>query len=263
MKALRQALFAGFTAATIAGWAIPAAAHDDDPSEDAAPQAEAPALAPLTVTPLRVSAQRGTEAPPAATLPGGTRILFGGSAGYAMGYLSHPDLVRHGFGGPMLELDVGVAVHPAWTFAFEFTTVEVEVRRGADGFAPVGHGLNQSSLHILAGSTRPSTSTNGQGGLLVALPVHLHTIGPRVEFTPSGSDGLYLGLTAGAAVVQDLPTRLGGAVAGRAGYRFRPIDALGFSIEAGCHGQLYKDASAAFPFAAVQMRLFLLGLGAQ
>lgn len=206
-------------------------------------------------------AQEPTADAAVAGAPSGPRIVFGATAGYAIGTLRHPELIRTSFDGAMLELHVGVAIRPALTVAFELTSVELEVRRGPVGLAPKNN-IVPSSLRIQAESTRASTSTNGLGGAPYEYPVvHLHTIGPRVEFTPFGTDGLYLGGTAGAGVVQDLPSRVGGAAAARGGYRVRVADVIGFSFEAGAHAHVYKDGSSFFPFAGVQMRLFLPGFG--
>jgi hypothetical protein len=62
-------------------------------------------------------------------------------------------------------------------------------------------------------------------------------------------------VTAGAAMMQDLSFRAGAAVAARAGFEWRPYTAMGLSLEAGAHAQVYSDSSAALPYAAVQLTL--------
>jgi hypothetical protein len=85
--------------------------------------------------------------------------------------------------------------------------------------------------------------------------MHVHTLGPRLDYLPFGPDSLYVGVTAGAAMMQDLSFRGGFAVAARAGFEWRPYSALGISLEAGAHGQIYSDSNAALPYAALQLRL--------
>jgi hypothetical protein len=98
-------------------------------------------------------------------------------------------------------------------------------------------------------------TSGGFGGVPDKQPFHVQTLGPRLDYLPFGSDTLYVGVTAGYAMMQDLSFRGGVAVAARAGFEWRPYSALGLSLEAGAHGQVYSDSSAALPYAALMLRL--------
>ena len=69
-------------------------------------------------------------------------------------------------------------------------------------------------------------STPASGGPILATTLLLNTVGPRVDFTPFGVTGPYLGATGGLAVVTMLDRRVGGGGAARAGFRLALADAL-------------------------------------
>jgi hypothetical protein len=78
-----------------------------------------------------------------------------------------------------------------------------------------------------------------------------------MDFLPLGSQGPYLGMTVAVAIIQDVATRVGGAVAARVGGEWRPFHSLGLGIEAGAHGQIYADSKAAIPYALARLTLLL------
>jgi hypothetical protein len=184
-------------------------------------------------------------------------VLFVGLGYTAGGAVKHPELLGTGFSGEMLELAGGVELNPKWHLTLSFTSFQTKLERvgntnqfqGASGSLRGGSGFQP-----LVGCD-DCIAAGGQGARLVKQPMHVHTVGPRLDYLPFGPDSLYVGVTAGAAVLQDLSFRGGFAVAARAGFEWRPYSALGVSLEAGAHGQLYSDSSAALPYAALQLRL--------
>jgi hypothetical protein len=89
---------------------------------------------------------------------------------------------------------------------------------------------------------------------MVKAPLHVHTVGPRLDFLPFGSSGPFVGVTAGVALMQDLAFRSGFGAAARIGYEYTPFDVMGVLLEAGAHGQVYSDSSATLPYVSLQLR---------
>ena len=74
---------------------------------------------------------------------------------------------------------------------------------------------------------------------------------------PLGSQGPYIGATAGLGVIQDIGLRAGADFALRVGGEWRPYQIFGVGIEAGAHGQLYTDSQAATPYATARLQFYL------
>jgi hypothetical protein len=98
---------------------------------------------------------------------------------------------------------------------------------------------------------------NGQGGVEVQKTLHIHSMGPRLDFLPLGSQGPYIGATLGLAVIQDIDLRAGVDAGLRVGGEWRPYQIFGVGIEAGAHGQLYTDSQAAIPYATARLQFYL------
>jgi hypothetical protein len=107
----------------------------------------------------------------------------------------------------------------------------------------------------MADPVEPTTAQTG--GVEVQKTFHAHSLGPRMDFLPLGSQGPYLGMTAAVAIIQDVSTRVGADLAARVGGEWRPFHSLGLAIEAGAHGQIYDDAKAAIPYAMARLSLML------
>jgi hypothetical protein len=173
------------------------------------------------------------------------------------GAIKHPELSGKGFSGEMLELAGGVELSPKWQLVLAFTSFQTKLERidGTNKFQSVSGTVHGGAgYQPLAGCADCST-TGGQGGVVIKEPLHVHTLGPRLDYLPFGPESLYIGVTAGAAMMQDLSFRGGVAVAARAGFEWQPYKALGIGVEAGAHGQVYSDSSAALPYAALQLKL--------
>lgn len=98
-------------------------------------------------------------------------------------------------------------------------------------------------------------STWGTNVLLV--PVHLHTLGPRVEWAPYGRTGPMLGVIAGLALTMgEVQSRAGVAGAGLAGWGWSMGRWATVILESGVHGHLYdEDRTVVLPYAGIQLRL--------
>jgi hypothetical protein len=241
--------------------AAPAPAAPTSPSPATPPPAaELPPLPPEP-PPFGVSndvALNPVTEEPAVGAPYKRRLVFEASLGYTSGgSVKHPELADNGFSGEMLELAGGVELSPKWRLLLAFTSFQSKLERvGSSNMFRSASGTLRggAGYQPLAGCV-DCTTAGGGGGVVDKQPLHLDTLGPRLDYLPFGADSVYLGVTAGAAMVQDLSFRGGVAVAARAGFEWRPYSSLGLSLEAGAHGQVYSDSSAVLPYAAVVMNL--------
>lgn len=194
-------------------------------------------------------AEAAEGAPPSYGLSSKPRPIFVGiSAGVAYVAVKHPELVSSRFAAATLGIHAGYAITPRWSVGFELTTAEKSVTRDGPGipFEPMG------SYKPLAGCDKCEPAP--PGGWLGTTEALFGTAGPRVEFSPFGQDGLYLGASAGLGFVYGIEGRLGGSGAGRIGYRVRIGDVLGLALEGGVQGQLYSDAQVVLPYTSLMLR---------
>jgi hypothetical protein len=212
-------------------------------------RAEEPAVASIAVS-EGVDGDAAKSADAAAVVVRTRRFFVGAVGGFALVSAAHPQLGTRHLMGPMLGLQAGYTLSPRWTLSLDFSSFEAPLERTAES-EPFT--TTASWLQPMAGCDNCAPKV--RGGYSIATTVHLSTLSPRIEVTPFGADGLYLGASAGVAFVGGLDARAGGAGTARAGFRLRPVKALTVAIEAGAQGQLYTDASAALYFAAAQGRL--------
>lgn len=146
----------------------------------------------------------------------GTGIFFGGAAGGGVAWVDHPGLSGDARPGGYVALQFGWNLSPRFSVGGEFTTW---------GTSPLG------------------------------TPVHLHALGPRVEFAPHARAGLFVAGTVGLALTEgEVNARAGGAGVLSGGYRWGLSQWTTLAFELGAHGHLYSDGSAMFPVAALQLR---------
>jgi hypothetical protein len=145
-------------------------------------------------------------------------IFFGGVAGGAVAWIDHAELSKEARPGNYLALQFGGALSRRFSLGGEFTVWQTSV---------------------------------------LGTPVHLHTIGPRVEFAPRPRTGLFVAATAGLALTEgELKARagVGGALYG--GYRWAMLPWMTLGFEAGGHAHAYENGAAAFPLVAIQARFY-------
>lgn len=143
-------------------------------------------------------------------------IFFGVTGGLGLARIDHPDLDSALRPGAIIDLAFGWHFARRWSVGGEFFTWE--------------------------------TSATGT-------PVHLHTIGPILEFRPSGDEGPLVRGSAGLALTEgegDV-ARAGGAAAIGVGYAWR-FAWITLTAEAGVHGHAYENGSAVLPLVGVQLR---------
>ena len=177
--------------------------------------------------------------------------------GYAYAAVSHPDLTSRNLSGAFIEVGAGTELDKRFRLTLSFTSFETKVRRTKNGKWEEGVYQSQSSAGLRTAAD-PVEPTGPQfGGIEVQKTFHAHSIGPRMDFLPLGSQGPYIGMTAAVAVIQDVSTRVGADLAARVGGEWRPFHSLGLAVEAGAHGQIYDDSRAAIPYALARMSLML------
>jgi len=172
-------------------------------------------------------------------------FYVGISGGFAYATARHPNLLATSFAAPTLGLHAGYNVTERWSVGLEISAMEKYVTREGPGdlFAP---------KYTLAGCT--NCETPPEGGFIGSITSVFATVAPRVEFTPFGRDGLFVGAAAGIGFITGIDGRIGGGGAARAGYRLRVGDVLGLALEGGVQGQIYKDASVVMPYGALVLR---------
>jgi hypothetical protein len=173
--------------------------------------------------------------------------FVGISAGVAYVTVRHPEILASSFAAATLGLHAGYSFNDKWSVGFELTTAEKFVTREGPYALFVPEGLSpQASC-----DSCPEPVPGGWLGQITAL---FGTVGPRVEFSPFGRDGLYLSGSAGLGFVYGVDNRLGAAGTARVGYRLRIADIIGISLEGGFQGQAYKDAYALLPYGVLMFR---------
>lgn len=176
-----------------------------------------------------------------------------GGAGYAT--LQHPEIAKQiaGVGGVPVSFGVAtIGLHAGYTFndhvnaGIEFGAMETGISRNNAGETfKLGY-----STQAACTNCHPPLS----GADLLATTIVLSTFGARVEYTPLGRDGLFVGASVGLATIVGYSERQGAGFAGRLGYRFRPTNIMTVSLEAGMQGQVYGDASLYMPYGAAVLR---------
>jgi hypothetical protein len=244
----------------------PTPAEEAPPNAPPPPPNDRPALggpgAPSTVVSESAAGELDSSAMMADT--GTTKIgetlsplIVTAGLGYAYASVNHPDLVSRSLSGAFLEITAGTEIERRFRLSLAFTSFETKLRRAGPGKWEEGESTRSSSagLRSLADPIDPAAAQSG--GVEVQKMFHAHSIGPRMDFLPLGSQGPYLGMTAAVAVIQDVSTRVGADLAARVGGEWRPFHSLGLAVEAGAHGQIYDDARAAIPYALARLSLLL------
>ncbi len=176
------------------------------------------------------------------------RVFVGLSAGGSYAMVNHPLINSTGFAAVTLGMHAGVNITDRWTVGGDITTFEHGMIRasGTDPFRPT------QFLEPQAGCNK--CEPPAAGGWISQTSATFTTVGPRVEFSPFGKDGFYLGLTTGLSVLLGIDTQFGFGGAARAGYRYRVGNVLGLGVEGGLQGQRFDTGSNVFPYASVVLR---------
>jgi hypothetical protein len=177
-------------------------------------------------------------------------FFAGGGIGIGYANVSHPQLSTPHMVGPVVELHAGYTISPEWAVSLELTNFEQSVSRNG-----AGEQFHSASTwgHVQAGCEKcgpPET-----GGWVKDSVLLLTTAAPRVDFTPLGPDGPFVGATGGVALLNGLDARTGVLGAARAGFRLRPVPILAVQLEGGVQGEAFSDASAMLYYGELEGRL--------
>jgi len=186
-------------------------------------------------------------------------LLVTTGLGYAYASVTHPELLSRSLSGAFIEITAGTEIARRFRLSLAFTSFESKVRRTAAGWEEGEFSrVARSGLRTQADPVEPNPGPEG-GGAVVQKDFLAHSLGPRMDFLPLGSQGPYLGMTAALGIIQGLSTsmRVGANLAARIGGEWRPFRAFALAIEGGAHGQIYSDARAAIPYAMARMTLLL------
>jgi hypothetical protein len=183
------------------------------------------------------------------------------TAGFGMGYtaIKHPDLESKSLTGSFFELTAGTELDRRFRLSFAFTSFQTTIHLAASGDWKEGNYpvTTTRGVRSQAGPPEPGVTGGGAGGVEVQKTLHIHSIGPRLDFLPLGSQGPYIGVTTGLAVIQDIGLRAGGDLGLRIGGEWRPYQVFGVGLEAGAHGQIYTDSRTAIPYATARLQFYL------
>jgi hypothetical protein len=183
------------------------------------------------------------------------RTFFAGaSLGLGWAHVRHHELATPELQGVMVAIHAGYSPTPRFWFALELTSLEERITRRTAGesWSADGQGPSQPSAQPLAGCSGCRPKVNG--GQHVGAMLHVMSVGPRVEVTPFGRDGVYLGGAVGASIFTGVESSYGLAGTARAGFRVRVVEPLTVAIEGGGQGHVHDDADALVGFGMVQGR---------
>lgn len=176
-----------------------------------------------------------------------------GGAGYAT--LQHPFISKEiaGVGGtPVSFTAATLGLHVGYTFVehlsvgLEFQALETGISRNNAGET---FKLGYSTQRGCNNCHPPLSGTD-----ILATTVVFSTFAARLEYTPFGRDGFFLGGSAGLASIVGYDDMTGVGFSGRLGYRFRPTNIMTISLEGGVQGQVYGDANIYMPYGAAVLR---------
>jgi len=244
------------------------------PSQDTAPVSPPPEVAPIPGAPPALSPDAADHAmridgfesflpPPGekVTPPIGEKLsplVVTAGLGYGYAAIKHPDLESRSLSGSFVELTAGTELDHRFRLSFALTSFQTTIHHTSSGdWAEGDYPINSAGVRAQANPPEPTHTGNGEGGVEVQKTLHVHSIAPRLDFLPLGSQGPYIGLTAGLGVIQDIGLRAGGDVGLRVGGEWRPYHIFGVGIEAGAHGQLYTDSRVAIPYATARLQFYL------
>ena len=181
------------------------------------------------------------------------------TGGFGIGYaaIDHPQIASTSLTGSFAEITAGTELDHRFRLSFSFTSFQSTVHRTRSGWMEGDYPVKVAGLQSQADPVEPRDAFGNVGGVEVQKTLHIHSIAPRIDFLPLGSQGPYIGATLGLGVIQDIGLRAGGDASLRVGGEWRPYHVFGLGVEAGAHGQLYVDAKTAIPYATARLQFYL------
>mgnify|MGYP000175590982 CR=1 FL=1 len=202
----------------------------------------------LSWTLVSTSARAAEDDAGSASGAGDKRVFVGLSGGVAYAMVKHPLINSNGYGSATLGMHAGYSISERLSLGVELSTFEHGMTRtsGTDPFQPTAFLSPQAGCN----KCKPPEP----GGWVSQTTAMFGTIGPRVEFSPLGRDGLYLGASTGLGMLLGIDTQYGFGGGARLGYRYRVANILGFAVEGGAHAQYFSTGSTVFPYVSLMMR---------
>jgi hypothetical protein len=242
------------------------------PPQDIPPVPSPPEVAPMPGAPPALTPEAASNAtnidgfesfvpPPRDQVPAPigeklSPLLITAGFGYGYAAIKHPDLESSSLSGSFVELTAGTELDHRFRLSFSMTSFQTTIHLGRSGDWAEGDFPTKTAAGLRA-QADPVEPSLMEGGVEVQKTLHIHSFAPRLDFLPLGSQGPYIGVTAGLGVIQDIGLRAGGDASLRVGGEWRPYHIFGLGIEAGAHGQLYTDSRAAIPYATARLQFYL------
>jgi hypothetical protein len=192
----------------------------------------------------------------AAEAPFKRRLFVGAVGGVGFAAVKHSDLATPKVYGAMLGLSLGMQVSPRWSVGIEYTNIERVVARdsGGERFASA-----TSWLHTQAECN--NCKDPNKGGAPLSWNMLLNVVGPKIEVTPFGTNGLYLGASGGVAILTLVDAKVGAGGTARLGARYTFADVLTIGAEGGLQGQVYSGSTVAVAFGLASLRFAMIEPG--
>ena len=177
------------------------------------------------------------------------------STGYGFGRSYHPQYRERQISGMTFAIDLALVVSPRWNISLFASLLEMPVTY-------VGNGRYEKAGTLAARDAQPLKFRTGDasgddantGGLPIAPAMHSIVGGTRVEFSPSGERGLFMGVGMGVGRVDLSLARFGGAVDVRSGYRQFLGNSLALSVSIGVQGTLGQNTQTILPYGSAELR---------
>jgi hypothetical protein len=180
---------------------------------------------------------------------GRVRISF--AAGYFYGGLDHPLMAKSNAHGGMMEFDFGLLATKHWSVGFALQAAAMPIRDVGGQY--VRKGVDYKPVAARAGCDN-CPPVEGGGQIIIGEALMTSVI-PRVEYTPLGRTGPFVGVGGGVGTINMRGMRVGAAVDARTGFRYSAADRLSFGAILGFHSVFANEARAVIPFAAAEIRM--------
>ena len=209
---------------------------------------------------LDLAAPPPAEPPPvepaadAAEAPFRRRLFFGATGGIGFAAVKHPELSTPRVYGALMAMELGWHFSPRWSVGIEFTNMEKVVSRdsGGERFGSATQWIHSQAECNTCG--KPALP----GGPVLSYNMLLSTVGPRVDVTPFGQNGLYLGGSGGLAIVSLLDPRFGAGGTAHVGLRYTVAEIVTFGVEGGVQGQVFQGGTTAMAYGGAMLRLSMI-----
>lgn len=184
------------------------------------------------------------------------------ATGYGFGRVRHPQYHDRQINGMTLNIDLALALSDRFSISLFASFLEMPVTHVGRGHYERPGGLDaakrsrkKSYTKEISFRTGDATNKNDDfGGLPVAPALHNLVGGSRLEFSPRGASGPFMGMALGVGRVDLSASRFGGAVDVRSGYRQFLGRALALSVSIGVQGLMGPNTQTLLPYGSAELR---------